>query len=138
MVRFLIFILLVAISIQGKSSCICGDTPNVRSAVQEAQSVFYGRVEEIALLNPFDYLVKLKVYKSWKLAQEDYVWLASTKSDKECGVDFVTGHEYLVYTYSVTPNLLSASKCGRTQQWLRVAESEKKLLGKVIYSNEMG
>ncbi|MBQ4874827.1 MAG: hypothetical protein HRK26_01765 [Rickettsiaceae bacterium H1] len=130
------FVILIFFSGMVGAVCICDETPGVRSAKKEVAAVFYGRVEKKIWINPFDYLVKIKIHRSWKSIREEYLWLASTKFDKECGFDFVTGHEYLIYAYNVTDNLLAVSKCGRTQEWQEVNDQEKHLLGKLIYVNE--
>ena len=138
MIRFFIILLIFfTSSIEAKASCACEEKPDVKSALSEAVATLKGKVEEVIWINPFDYLVKIYVQKSWKSIKSEYVWLASTNSEKECGFHFITGHEYLIYAYENTNNLLSATKCGRTIPWSEASYQEKVMLGQVIYSNEM-
>ncbi len=113
-----------------------GNKPNIEIAISESDAIFHGQVEDIIFLNPFDYLVKMRVAKSWKLVKEEYVWLASTINNKESGFSFVIGYDYLVYAYYVSSDLLAADKCGRTNEWMEISEVEKQKLGALIYSNE--
>lgn len=108
--------------------CVCDDKQDVKSAVLNATAVIQGQVEDTIWLNPFDYLVKIRVYRSWKGSDEPYLWIASTKFEKECGFNFITGHVYLIYAHSVTANLLAVSMCSRTKAWEEVTNQEHELL----------
>ena len=130
-------IILFFLSTKAYSVCVCDNVLGVRESADQSSAILKGMIEEIVWLNPLDYLVKIRVDKSWKGPKEVYVWIASSKSEEECGFEFVTGHEYLIYAYNVTKNLLSTSKCSRTKHWRGVTEQEKRLLGKVIYGNEL-
>ncbi len=133
----LVFIFLILFALRGEAVCVCEGKIPLKAAFARAEAIFTGQVEEKIWITPFDYLVKVKVKYSWKSVQSEYVWLTSTTSNKECGYNFITGHEYLIYAYRTTNNLLAASKCGPTMPWSAVLKEDLATLGKTIYANEV-
>ncbi len=134
--KYFLFIITLLFTATLNAACVCTNTQDAATAFQSSHSVFKGRVENIVWLNPFDYLVKINVHKSWKNLQSKTIWLGSTKIGKECGFNFTTGHEYLIYSYNVTQHFLAATECGRSKEWQLVSEKEQMLLGDLIYINE--
>jgi hypothetical protein len=120
-----------------KVALACGCMPSMLKTERErileerktSKAIFSGKVLTIEVSRNAYWAVKLKVERAWKNINSDEVVIFTMIPDgASCGVEFVVGESYLVYTYNAFENELWTSHCNRTQK-LMYAQADLRFLG---------
>jgi hypothetical protein len=121
--KFSYLILSISISccFVGKSAadCTCPEKPEMKQAYEVATAVFVGRVEKVAVtpLKPGYSEIKISIFTHIKTAPEiartESLSIFSKSSQSECGINFHTGQDYLIYAEG-NPAALKVTSCSRS------------------------
>lgn len=121
------------------SACSC-NTPTVELGLQQANQVFSGRVLAVELrtrepdadgLRQIDSHVLFEVNEWWKGQTPSQIEITTSGGGgPSCGLEFVTGQQYLVYAIKdLKTDMLVSTLCSRTK-WLSTAHEDLAYLSK--------
>ena len=112
--------LFLVVSAEQSFACSCTRTiepvkKQVQRAYKDSAAIFSGEVVEISdsSEDTGNFLVKLKVAKSWKGELGDQVTISTAKNGAMCGYTFEAGKTYLVYADGPKESLI-VTNCSRT------------------------
>ena len=126
---FLIFIIGCIFFVPKVVACSCTEMKNPLESFEKADAVFLGSVTDFTVQGDpeivdvddrkvFAYRkgreAVFRIHKIWKGPSEETMTVFTGEGGGDCGLDFIVGHEYLVYAYQVDGKFHTGI-CTRTQ-----------------------
>lgn len=114
------------------AECACPPKPEPRAAFDASNFCFVGRAENVqeSPLRKGEMEIKFSVLKRFKTPEEplgSQVIIFTNKDAGDCGYNFVTGQDYLVYSEGTVAHLKTTS-CMRTEYLDNALEEVEKLI----------
>jgi hypothetical protein len=126
---FLLWLVLIASNVH---PCSCIPTSGgLAGMIEDVDSVFLGRVisTNVASEEGSSYIAHFQVIRVWKGAKQEENSVMTANIGSLCGVDFIPGRTYLVFSRKGGTNWCLGTKSADT------ANKELKLLGDPIWQN---
>ena len=128
---FLIVIGFVVMNSASALACSCAQPLSPLESLKQATAVFSGRVTNITETSEPSFLRKritIAIDKKWKgIPWINEVKVSTAGNGAACGVHFVQGESYLIYSFLNGEGILTTNLCSRTKPLSQAQEDLKDL-----------